>query len=260
MNNGQGSDAADVNWSDIKQAFEYMSSQFGGHLPEVPGLLVSKFGGAMGLGTALNPKADPYDRVSGAIGFFESAVGGLASELHMLSGGIGEMGAAAGSLAGAAGFLTIGSMTALQFGLMGLPYAKAAAERKADGEKNGYLLGFAAGATYGDASFVRNYLDVYRHFVDGEVVEEAYEEAFRKSLWAGFHAAENISPTEKNAFIGHIIDAAVQHGDKWSGFHDDYESMVHGIANTVAHDISLLRPDAATGHAGLNRPEAGASF
>jgi hypothetical protein len=245
MSNRQENDPISVNWDDVKQAFAFMSSASAAP----PGFITSKFGAVLGLKKALDPKADPYERVTAAINSLRSSVGFLANSLRYGSS-IRAVGPAAGALGAAAGYLAGATMIAVQFSLIGVPYAKATAERQADGEKDGYLLGFAAGATYADASFVRNYLDVYRQFVTGGLVERAYEEAFRKSLWAGFHAAEKLSPADKNAFISHVIEAAVQHGDKWNGFRDDYESLVHGIANTVTHDISLLQPDAATEHAG----------
>jgi len=80
-----------------------------------------------------------------------------------------------------------------------------------------------------------------------------HHDALTKELQAGLHAAEKPSPAAKNGFVSHISGAAVQHGDKWGGFQDDYESLVNGIASTVAHDMSLLRPDVPTEHAGPDR-------
>lgn len=69
-----------------------------------------------------------------------------------------------------------------------------------------------------------------------------HHDGLTKELQAGFHAVEKPSPAAKNGFVSHISGAAVQHGDKWGGFQDDYESPVNGIASTVAHDMSLLHP------------------
>jgi hypothetical protein len=77
-------------------------------------------------------------------------------------------------------------------------------------------------------------------------MDTMHHDALTKELQAGFHAAEKPSPAAKNGFVSHISGAAVQHGDKWGGFQDDYESPVNGIASTVAHDMSLLRPDVPT--------------
>lgn len=45
MSNGQKDRPTNVNWDDVKQAFGYMSTLFDGALPEVPDLLLGKFGG-----------------------------------------------------------------------------------------------------------------------------------------------------------------------------------------------------------------------
>ena len=239
-------------WDDVRQTFDQTATLLGGSLPEIPDLLMGKVAGALGISDALNSEKDPVTRVTGAATFLQSAVANTASELHMLSGGIGELGATAGSLGAVAGLLSIGSLTSLQFGLLGLPYLQADDEMRAQGEKQGYLTGFAAGATYADLSFVRNELDVFRHFAG-----TAYEMAYREALWKGFHVGEGLSPEEKDKFITHVIDTAVQLGDKWSASSDDYKSMVYGIANTVTHEIALHGPDALILHAG---PEHGSGL
>lgn len=98
---------------------------------------------------------------SGVLSVASSTASGATTLAGSASGGIGAGGVAAGALATVAGFLSMASMVVGQFMAMGADAHAASEIRGAEGQQDGYHLGFAAGITNMPWSRAAQMLDAY---------------------------------------------------------------------------------------------------
>ena len=147
------------------------------------------------------------------------------------------------------------SLVLLEFGVMGIPYHAAAQQNAADGTRHGYGLGFAAGATGADRSWVIDNLDVYRHTGPGDdMVQQAYRDAFSTSLWQGQRAGAALSLEAKATDVERILEVAVENHVSFDGTGSEYARLVHGIARVAELETQSQLPGFALPEDGSRVP------
>jgi hypothetical protein len=104
-----------------------------------------------------------------------------------------------------------------------------------EGTLNGYLLGYAVGATYPDRQWVRNNLRI-RVSDTGKRAETELWHAFNKNLMKGFDAASQLNDAQKQEYLRRVNEVAAKHGIDFMRSYpsrDEYMSLINGIANTT---------------------------
>lgn len=103
---------------------------------------------------------------------------------------------------------------------------------QAEGERAGYVLGFAAAIFGMDAAWVRNELDVWNR-EGSSTAEIAHWSGYTRALYGGYNDAMQLPPEVRQEFLQQVIDHAAAHGVAFTPHGGENMTMVYGIANLL---------------------------
>jgi RHS repeat-associated protein len=206
----------------------------GGGMPSGEWMIGDKFLFA-GSVVSLFTSDTPQDQVQAGLGVVEGSLG-VASE----AAGFAGSEALAARLAIGSSMAGFASAYMVIWTDMAESRLKALNGARDEGRITGTLLGFAVGATGGDAQWVRNEL-VLRN-APPFAAARVKQEAFNKALWEGFGAATGqLTPEQRRAYVNTVTAYAEKNGRRWTGFREDYTNLVWGLANTTVPALGLAR-------------------
>ena len=195
--------------------------------------MTAKVGGVFGSVIKLVFEDEPVKRVQSVIDLADdvTGLGSMITEASIPAGSISGA-AFAAKLAVASNVLMLTSQWMSAFTGGGEDIWKGIKIAKAEGERGGYLDGFAAGLAGADAGWVRNELDVWER-MGSSTAEIARWTGYTTKLWEGFIAANELSEQQRVAFQLEVYRFAADRGIAFSPDGDEYKTLVHGMATSL---------------------------